>query len=207
MTMNVDRQVNNTFDPNEVLNRSSAFVTTAGFKSLPSYETLIQYLCEMVANPKESIILGGTYRIPIIEGLQSIEVVNNLKADPTYNEASFDREYCSVWGGAVEDAFFDPETFDKHRVLNLAETQYNNKLTGKDYYVLGVDVGRKGCTTEVVVIKVTHPERDKGPVKQIVNIYSFDEEHFGLQAIKIKRIFAKYKCKCCVVDGNGLTKN
>lgn len=38
----------------------------------------------------------------------------------------------------------------------------------------------------------------------MVNIYTFEEEHFGLQAIKIKRLFNQYRCKVAVVDGNGL---
>ena len=36
----------------------------------------------------------------------------------TFNEASFDREYESIWSGTAENAFFNGETFDKHRVLN-----------------------------------------------------------------------------------------
>jgi hypothetical protein len=41
-------------------------------------------------------------------------------------------------------------------------------------------------------------------LKRLVNIYSFDEEHFGMQAIKIKRLFNQYKCRVAVIDGNGL---
>lgn len=68
---------------------------------------------------------------------------------------------------------------------------------------MGVDVGRFGCSTEVVIIKVT-PGRGEAALKKIVNIYTFDEEHFGLQAIQLKRLFNLYKCRVAVVDGNGL---
>lgn len=40
--------------------------------------------------------------------------------------------------------------------------------------------------------------------KDIVNIFTFEEEHFGMQAIRIKRIFKSFKCSMCVVDANGL---
>lgn len=40
--------------------------------------------------------------------------------------------------------------------------------------------------------------------KQVVNIYSFEEEHFGLQAIKIKRLFKRFNCRMAVIDANGL---
>jgi hypothetical protein len=68
---------------------------------------------------------------------------------------------------------------------------------------MGVDVGRFGCTSEVVIIKVT-PGAGDIPRKRVVNIYSFDEEHFGMQALKIKRLFEQYKCRVAVIDGNGL---
>lgn len=58
--------------------------------------------------------------------------------------------------------------------------------------------------TEVVVLKVTPCHTGGLPHKQIVNIYTFQEDHFGLQAIKIKQLFNQYKANICVVDGNGL---
>lgn len=58
-------------------------------------------------------------------------------------------------------------------------------------------------TTEVVVIKAT-PQPTGVFAKQIVNIYTFEEDHFGMQAIKIKRLFNQYKCNIAVIDGNGL---
>jgi hypothetical protein len=109
----------------------------------------------------------------------------------------------SLWTGDVESAFFNSAIFDKRRVLQLPEYKNNGRTNAKGYYVLGIDVGRKDCTTEVVVIKVT-PAPTGVPRKQIVNIYSYEAEHFGLQAIHIKRLFNQFNCRAAVVDGNGL---
>jgi hypothetical protein len=38
----------------------------------------------------------------------------------------------------------------------------------------------------------------------LVNIYTLTDEHFEDQAIKIKKLFYKYKAKRVVIDGNGL---
>ena len=62
----------------------------------------------------------------------------------TFNEATFDREYNSNWGGDVESAFFKSEVFDKNRVLNLPEYSPSGKNNSKTYYLLGIDVGRFG---------------------------------------------------------------
>ena len=69
--------------------------------------------------------------------------------------------------------------------------------------MLGVDVGRKGCTTEICVFKVT-PQPQGAALKTLVNIYSYDEEHFETQAINIKKLFNKYKARQIAIDANGL---
>ena len=96
--------------------------------------------------------------------------IEELKLDGTYNDASFAREYESEWSGDAENAFFSSEKFDKHRVLLQPEYEWSGRSSKSAYYVLGVDVGRKGCTTEVCVIKVT-PQAQGAALKTLVNIY------------------------------------
>lgn len=109
----------------------------------------------------------------------------------------------SVWGGTTEGAFFNPTKFDQHRTIQLAEDYTRDKNSKDSWYCMGVDVGRLGDMTEVVVIKVT-PAPTGVPLKQIVNIYTFEDDHFEKQAIAVKRIFTRFKCDMCVVDGNGI---
>lgn len=92
-TMNVNRMVNGETDPKEPLNKSQVFITTAGYKNTYSYEKLIQILCQAVARPKEAIVLGGSWRVPVVEGLLDRDFVTQLRLDGTFNEAAFDREY------------------------------------------------------------------------------------------------------------------
>ena len=202
-TLNVDRMVQGQTDPNEQLNKSQIFVTTAGYKNTYSYEKLIETLCRSVVRPKDAIVLGGSWRVPVIFGLLDKNFVRDLKMDGTFNEDSFEREYESKWTGDIESAFFNSERFDRNRRINLPEWKYSSKTSKDGYYVMGVDVGRFGCSTEVVIIKVT-PGANEMPRKRIVNIYSFEEEHFGMQALKLKRLFQQYKCRIAVIDGNGL---
>lgn len=58
-------------------------------------------------------------------------------------------------------------------------------------------------TTEMVVLKV-HPGPEGTWVKDVVNIYTVEEEHFGKQSIQIKRLIKRFKPEICVVDGMGL---
>lgn len=202
--MNVDRRLpDGTRHEEEVVNKSQIYVTTAGWKNSFAYEKLITLLVQQVIDPTEAVVLGGTWRIPVMEKLLKKSFIDELKLDGTYNDASFAREYESEWSGDAENAYFSGEKFDRHRVLLQPEYEYTLKANKQAYYVIAVDVGRRGCTSEAIVIKVT-PTAQGVSTKSIVNIQSWDEEHFENQAINIKRLYYKYKARRVVIDANGL---
>lgn len=203
-TTNVDRRLpDGTRHPEEVVNKSQIYITTAGYKNSFAYDKLIELLVESVLEPDKTMIMGGTWETPVTEGLLNEDFVEELKMSGTFNEASFEREYCSVWSGDSENAYFSSDVFEKHRQLLQPEYEYSGRSSKTAYYVLGIDVGRKGCTSEIMIIKVT-PQVQGASIKTLVNLYSFDEEHFEDQAIKIKKLFFKYKARICAIDANGL---
>ena len=203
-TMNVDRRLaDGSRQEDEVINKSQIYVTTAGWKNSFAYEKLIQILIQQITEPGQAIVLGGTWRVPVMEKLLRKSFIEELKLDGTYNDASFAREYESEWSGDAENAFFSAERFDKHRVLLQPEYEFSGRSSKSAYYIFGIDVGRKGCTTEVCVFKVT-PQAQGTSLKTLVNLYTWDEEHFEAQAINIKRLYYKYKCRTAVIDANGL---
>lgn len=202
--MNVSRRcADGTVREDEVLNQSQIYITTAGYKGTFSYDKLIRTLVQMITEPEKAFIMGGTYRIPVLMGLQPKNFMNDLRKDDTFNEASFEREYNSKWTGTVDGAFFDGEKFDRNRILQKPEHEYSGHSSKSAFYILSVDVGRKGCQTVVCVFKVT-PQAQGTSIKTLVNIYTFDDMHFEEQALRIKKLFYKYKAKRVVIDGNGL---
>ena len=202
--MNVDRRLSDgTRDETEITNKSQIYVTTAGWKNSFAYEKLIQLLIQMIIEPGEAFVMGGTWRVPVMEKLLKKSFIEELKLDGTYNDSSFSREYESEWSGDAENAFFSGETFDKHRVLLQPEYEKSGRASKSAYYVIGVDVGRIGCTSEAIIIKVT-PQPQGTALKSIVNLYTWEEEDFEAQAINIKKLYYKYGARTVVVDANGL---
>lgn len=61
------------------------------------YDKLIQLLMRMVIDPDKAIIMGGTYRIPVLVGLQSKDFIEELQKDGTFNDATFAREYKDLY--------------------------------------------------------------------------------------------------------------
>ena len=202
--MSISRRcLDGTTQRDETLNKSQLYITTAGYKNSFPYDKLIQTLVKMVTEPGSAFILGGTYKIPVLTGQYEKTFVQDQKRDDTFNEAAFGREYESKWSGTVEDAFFNGEAFDKSRQLLQPEYEHSGRSSSQSYYVVAVDVGRKGCDSVACIIKVT-PQSVGSAYKSLVNIYTLTDEHFEDQAIKLKKLFYKYKARCLVIDGNGL---
>ena len=203
-TTNVDRLLpDGTRHKEENVNKSQIYITTAGWKNSFAYDKLVELLVQSVIEPDEVMVIGGTYETPVTEGLLDEDFVDQLKIQGTYNDDSFDREYRSIWSGAVENAFYSAEKFDKHRVLLQPEYEYSGRSSKNAYYVIGVDVGRIGCTTEACVFKAT-PQPQGSDLKTLVNIYTYEAEDFETQAINLKKLYYKYKARILAIDANGL---
>lgn len=203
-TMAVNRRcMDGSTQRNEPLNKSQVFITTAGYKNTYPYDRLIGFLVRMLMQPDRCMILGGTWRLPVKVGLQDATFIQDQKDEGTYNEASFEREYESRWTGDVESAFFSSDAFERNRVLNQPEKEHSGRASKQQYYILSVDVGRKGDNTVICVFKVS-PQPQGTSVKQLVYIYSFTAEHFEDQAIFIKKLYYKYKARRVIIDGNGI---
>lgn len=192
-------------DPDEPLNKSQVYVTTAGWKNTFPYQKLIATLVRMVIEPEKAFVLGGTWRVPVAVGLQSRSFIKDLERDSTMNDVSFSREFCSEWAGTVQDAFFDGDAIDRCRKIQLPEYEITGRISSKAYFVIGYDVGRKGCASVATVFKVT-PQSAGPAIKSLVNIYELPDAHFEDQAIWLKKTYYKYKARRLVIDGNGLTK-
>ena len=203
-TTNVDRLLpDGSRHKEQLINKSQIYITTAGWKNTFAYDKLIELLIQSILDPDETMIMGGTYETPVAAGLLNEDFVDQLKLQGTFNEDSFDRQYKSIWTGDAENAFFSAEKIDKHRNLMQPEYEYSNRSSKSAFYVLGVDVGRIGCTTEVCVFKST-PQPQGSDLKSLVNIYTYQAQDFEEQAIKIKKLFFKYKARIAAIDANGL---
>jgi len=203
-TTNVDRNLpDGTTDPNEVVNQSQTYITSAGWKNSFAYQKLLEILLNSILFPSQYMVLGGDYKLAILEGAVKADMVEEMQVNGTYNESSFDREYGSVWSGESENAYFSNDVFEKYRILQQPEKEFSGRSSKNAYYIVSVDVGRKGCNSEATIIKVT-PQPQGDSLKSLVNIESLAAEHFEMQAIHIKKLYYKYKARTVVIDANGL---
>lgn len=197
------RAANGLFNKKETITQQKICVTTAGYKDTYAYHTLIRTLLRQLTEPDKAIVLGGSYKIPIIAGLQNMDFIRQQKLSGTFNPTSFGREYMSHWSSGSESAYFQAEIFDRYRNLQEPEFARAENLGKGVGYVMGIDVGRFGDQSEVCIWKYI-PQVGTISTKHLVALYSFDKMHFNQQAIEIKLLYNLYKPEKVVIDGNGL---
>ena len=66
-TMNVRPSLQMVRHEEEVINKIKSMLTTAGWKNSFAYEKLIQTLIQQITDPGQAIVLGGTWRVPVME--------------------------------------------------------------------------------------------------------------------------------------------
>jgi hypothetical protein len=190
----------------ETTNKFQLYITTAGYKNTFAYDKLISVLVGQIIKPEKYAVMGGSWKIPVMAELLDKNFITDLKAEGLFNEASFDREYNSRWTGVGEDSFFTENMIDKNRKLLQPEYEYSGRTGKSSYYILSADIGRKGCKTVVAVLKVL-PQPQGPAIKNLVNLYTYEDMHIEDQIIEFKRLFYKYKARAFVIDGNGIGIN
>ena len=200
-TMNVDRVARcGKIDPKEN-HKSQIYVTTAGDKNSFAYDKMIQTIIWMVVKGN-AFVFGGDYRVPVMHKLLSENFIQEQKEDGTYNDASFAKEYESIWEGAMKDSFFTPDMFDRYRRLAEPEFSYSRSMDGEFFYIMGVDVARLQAQTVLQILKVVR--RPGGYFKSLVNTFVYENRHFLEQAVAIKKKALEFNVQAVAMDITGL---
>ena len=111
-------------------------------------------------------------------------------------------EYLSIWTGGSSESWIDYDKLSKYRTIVNPERQSKLKAGDNSFYYISVDVARKGVNTSVQIFKVT-PQETRF-LKKLVNSLTYHDMHFQLQAIELKKLYAKYHPKEICIDGTGL---
>lgn len=198
----MENQGKNPYEPQQV----QMWISSASDKNTFAYDKTIEMLELSIINPHSTFIWGFDYRVPVYTGLLSRDFLNEMQTGKTFSEAGFAKEYMSRFVGSSNEAWFDYEKFLAHRTLVNPETHQVIRANTECFYLLAVDVARKGCQTACVVLKVF--PRGERYTCNVVNIYILgkteDEKVFDIQVLELKRLIQRFKPKEVIIDINGL---
>ena len=204
--MNVSRRLpDNTVNPREP-NQQRICVTSAGVKTSFAYDILMDIFEMSVIKPGQNFCFGCDYRVPVLHGLIDKNYIDKLKLSPSYNEASFAREYASIWSGSSEESWFNFDKLQKHRKIKNPEMRAKFVSDPNQFYLLSVDVGRISDQTVVSVFRVRVNNGKYYCV--LVNLYVLgrtpETKPFTVQALHLKKLIKAYDPREVVIDTNGL---
>lgn len=206
MLLNIDRpmanQDKNPYEPQQV----QMWISSASDKNTFAYDKTIELMELAIINPDNVFLWGFDYRIPVYTGLLSKDFLNEMKMSSTFSEAGFAKEYMSRFVGSSEDAWFDYEKFLSYRRLVNPETHEIVREGVESFYLLAVDVARRGCQTVCVVLKV-FPNGERYTCN-LVNLFVLgkteDEKVFDKQVLELKKLIGLFNPKEVIIDINGL---
>lgn len=206
--MNVSRRLpDNTVNPHEP-NQQVVCCTSAWLKTTFAYDRLIDDFQTAIIDPDLGFVFGCDYRVPLLHGLLEKDFVNRLKMSPSYDEASFAREYMSLWSGSSEDSWFNFDKMGKYRKIKNPESHAIFRAGANQFYLLSVDVGRINDQTVCCVFRVNIDNDTNRYYATLVNLFVLarqaETRTFTQQAIDIKRLIRDFKPREVVIDTNGL---
>ena len=181
------------------------FVTTAGYQGTFAYDKVVETLCMSLIDPDRYIVIGGSYKIPVMHGLLSEETMREILSSPSYQNDQVDREYRSIWSGSVQGAAFDPSSIANLRKIKQAEYKARaDVIDSKDsFYVLSADIAKDGsANTAVIVSRVSIGEYRFN--YRFINLFTIDTSDFEIVANTLKQTALKYHAKLLVYDANGV---
>ena len=204
--MNVSRRLpDNTVNEKEP-NQQRIFMTSAGVKTSFAYDLLLDVFENAIIDPYHSFSFGCDWRIPVMHGLLDRTYINQLRMSPSYDEASFAREYGSIWSGSSNESWFNFDKLSKYRKIKNPETHAIYRSQVEQFYLMSVDVGRLNDQSVICVFRVNIQKARY--LCTLVNLYVIgldsQSKRFDEQSLAIKKIASRFNPKEIVVDTNGL---
>ena len=185
------------------------WISSAADKNTFAYDKTIEMLELSIVNPSNAFCWGFTYRIPVYTGLLSADFLNEMKTSSTFSESGFAKEYMSRFVGTSNEAWFDYDKFLAHRKLVNPEIKYTERGSKDFFYVISIDIARRGCQTVATVLKV-FPSGDSYRMN-LVNLFVLgkteDEKIFDVQVLELKKLIKVFNPKEVVIDINGIGIN
>lgn len=185
---------------------SKIFVTTAGYQGTFAHDKLVETLCYSLIEPDKYIVIGGSYRIPVMHGLLSEATMREILSSPSYQADQVDREYRSRWSGSMTGAAFEANEITNLRKAKRAEYKCDPAIadgTSTDFYVISCDIAKDGSANTAVIIGHVSIGDYKFRYK-FCNLFTIDSTDFEEVANVLKQTVLKYQARLLIYDANGV---
>lgn len=193
-------------------------ITSSWYKDSELWEDFNAFLNKM-ASFQNYVSLGFAYTLSVFEGLLPRKRVEQVRSEDNFDQATFDMEYNSLFGGSFEDAYYKIDEFQKHRNVERAfipmtdleaiENQGKRKkqypLQPGEIRIISADIAlMSGSENDNTIIDICRliPRGDYYE-RQFVYTESCNGQHTETIARKIKRLYYEFDCSYVAMDCAG----
>ena len=194
------------------------FLSSAWYKQSELYSMLKGYTINMLKDNSKFFACDLNYQLSIASHIMMRETIENVMADPDFNDISFMMEYEGKFYGAGQDSLFNLEILENRRTLNesfhdLEYYKFNNiKVPQKqlgEKRILSVDIAllasrKHNNDASCFIINQLLPNGDNDYISNIVYVETAEGLVTDELGIMIMRYFYQYECDYLAIDANGV---
>ena len=194
------------------------FLSSAWYKQSELYSMLKGYTINMLKDNSKFFACDLNYQLSIASNIMMRETIENVMADPDFNDISFMMEYEGKFYGSGEDSLFNLNVLENRRTLqesfhDLEYYKVNNiKVPEKQFgekRILSVDIAllasrKHKNDASCFAINQLMPNGETDYISNIVYIETAEGLVTDELGIMVMRYFYQYNCDFLAIDANGV---
>lgn len=194
------------------------FLSSAWYKQSELYSMLKAYTINMLKDNSRFFACDLPYQLSIASNIMMRETIENVMADPDFNDISFMMEYEGKFYGSGEDSLFNLEVLESRRTLteSFHDLEYyrntGEKIPKKqlgEKRILSVDIAllasrRHKNDASCFTLAQLMPNGENDYITNIVYIETAEGLVTDELGIMIMRYFYQYDCDYLAIDANGI---
>lgn len=194
------------------------FLSSAWYKQSELYSMLKGYTINMLKDNSKFFACDLNYQLSIASNIMMRETIENVMADPDFNDISFMMEYEGKFYGSGEDSLFNLDVLENRRTIqegfhDLEYYRLNNmKVPSKqagEKRVLSVDIAllasrKHKNDASCFVIDQLIPNGETDYISNMVYMETAEGLVTDELGIMIMRYFYQYDCDFLGIDANGV---
>lgn len=194
------------------------FLSSAWYKQSELYSMLKGYTINMLKDDSKFFACDLPYQLSIASNIMMRETIENVMADPDFNDISFMMEYEGKFYGSGEDSLFKLDVLENRRNLKTSfrSLEYYRNTNTKppmkqagEKRILSVDIAllasrKHNNDASCFIINQLLPNGEMDYISNIVYIDTAEGLVTDELGIMIMRYFYQYDCDYLSLDANGV---
>ena len=197
------------------------YMSSAWFKSHPSYAKMVSFANNLVNSEKKYFVCGLPYQLAIKENLLSAEQVADEMSEQDFNEITFYVEMCALWFDDKDGNFFNYTDVSKNRILKNAvypilpsglsidKKTKIPELANGERRILSADIAllasrKQNNDASSIIINSALPTSSNRYISNIIYLENFEGLHTNDLALIIRRLYEIYHCTDLCIDCKGV---